>query len=66
MDEQLFKEKLKQLRDQYPQASFQWIYKKALAYFQPESLPHSEKLGQAEALVSKPQIVTSAWSIPLL
>jgi hypothetical protein len=49
MDEKLFKQKLKDLRDQYPQASFAWIWAKALSYFEPQSKPHSEQLGQSSS-----------------
>ena len=46
MDETKLKLKLKELRDRYKFASFQWIYKKALEELQPESQPDSQQMSK--------------------
>jgi hypothetical protein len=46
MDTERLKQKLKELRQQYPAASFAWIWNKAHELLQPESQPDHDQIGQ--------------------
>jgi len=46
MDTERLKLKLRELRRQYPAASFQWIWNKALEELQPESQPNHNQMAQ--------------------
>jgi hypothetical protein len=66
MDNAQLKQKLKELRQQYPAASFEWIWNKAHELLQPENQPYQMgQFSRSDHEVSQPLRVEGGWRIPV-